>query len=248
MLNKKTGCFHAVISHKRPQNVAAMGALIGNATWFVGAGEAQAYRDAGAEFVVEGGGLCASRNAALDHAFAIGAPCVELSDDLKKLQIAIPNGQKNVAGSLSFAEAVTLMRRRLDDFGFKYGGVAPTANPYFFHANRPVSTNLFVVGDFIIVAPSEPRFDENMRLKEDYDFTLQHMRAYGGVVRSNDILASFLHRTNAGGACAVRTSALEQESIAYLKQKWPGAIRDNSRRPDEILLVKGSVASEALEK
>ena len=75
-----------------------------------------------------------------------------------------------------------------------------------------------------------------MTLKEDYDYTLQHIARFGGVVRSNDLLAEYKHYSNTGGAVDVRNSVNEQLNIAYLKSKWGDAIRDNPRRPNEILL------------
>jgi hypothetical protein len=44
------------------------------------------------------------------------------------------------------------------------------------------------------------------------------------------------HRANPGGAVAVRTPEVEQEAIAYLRGKWGDWIKDNPRRPNEILL------------
>lgn len=238
MLNKRLNCFVTVISHLRSKNVPMLSQLIGNATWIVGKGEREAYEMAGAEFVDEGGGLCESRNHALKRAFALGVPCIQISDDLKKLELGFHDGDKKKAKPISFEDAVSSILKTMDEHKLMLGGVAPTANLFYF--NKEVSTNLFVIGDFIIVKPCQLFFDEKLKLKEDYDYTIQHFRKFGGAVRRNDILASFLHRTNAGGACASRTSKLEQESIAYLKKKWPNMIKDNPRRPDEILLARSS--------
>lgn len=239
MLNKKLGCYISVISHKRSVNVPKVSGLIGNATWIVGAGEKQHYRDAGAEFVVEGGGLCESRNLALVEAENLSVPCVQISDDLRKLEIAEWNGDKETKKTsrpISFEGAVNLILERMAAEKLMLGGVAPTANLFYY--NKPTASNLFVIGDFIVVRPCGLYFDEGLKLKEDYDYTLQHFDKYGGALRCNDILAHFLHRTNAGGAVASRTSELEQKSIAHLKAKWPDLIVDNPRRPDEILISR----------
>jgi len=239
MINKETGCYHAVISHLRPHNVPLMTDLCGEMTWLVGKGEADSYRQNGAKEVIESGGLCESRNHALEMAFKQGAPCVQISDDLKKIEL----GLAGVEGAkrkqlIPVTQAISLLLKRTQEIGFKCAGVAPTPNLFYFNPDRLISINSFIVGDLILVLPSSPRFDENLKLKEDYDFTLAHIQLYGGVVRANDLLATFLHRTNKGGAVAVRSAELEQQSIAYLKNKWPGKLRDNPRRPNEILLVK----------
>jgi hypothetical protein len=67
------------------------------------------------------------------------------------------------------------------------------------------STSTFIVGDCIAVKPTPLRFDERLALKEDYGFTAAHIEEYGGALRLNWILASFRHRTNPGGAVAIRT-------------------------------------------
>lgn len=235
-----TNKYHiAIISHLRPKNVPKVSMVLGNVHWYVGEGEAQSYKNQGAEFVIESGGLCRSRNHAIDDAQAAGKICVEFSDDFssfKEAYILDKTGQKK-ARPIGVATAIDRVYDSMVEVGAKYGGVAPTANPFFFHEDKPISTKNFIVGDFILIDKDTPlRFDENMFLKEDYDYTLQHLKEYGVVARDNSILATFAHRTNKGGAVAFRTSEREQEAISYLKNKWPENIRDNARRPDEILM------------
>lgn len=223
----------AVISHKRSHCIEKMASICGKATWYVAADEVDAYEDRGAPRVIGSGGLCRSRNAALEDGFAAGLPVIQLSDDLKKLEFAVTPKEKRL---MSFEECASVMLSSCESAGAMLAGVAPTSNAFFFNPKKPVSTNSFIVGDMILVRKNPLRFDENMRLKEDYDYTLQHLRKYGVVARANAILATFVHRSNPGGACDYRTSSLEQEMIALLRSKWPGMIRDNPRRKDEILL------------
>ena len=222
-----------VISHKRPKAVVEMTRFIGSAIWCVGIGEKQDYINHGAERVEETGGLCQSRNWALVNAYTRDIACVQVSDDLKGLKLVIEPGKKETR-PIKITEAIELMIERMRTHGGRYAGCAPTANAFF--TNRRLSEKHFIVGDFITVMPGELRFDENLRLKEDYDFTVQHLKTYGKVARCDDILATFLHRTNSGGAVDYRTSAREQEAIAYLKTKHPGWFVANPRRKDEILL------------
>ena len=83
-------CF-CVISKNRPENVAIVNELLGedkkdkeDVVWIVGEGAAErgAYRAHGAENVISGGGLCKSRNAALDYAKQRRKYCAQLSDDI----------------------------------------------------------------------------------------------------------------------------------------------------------------------
>jgi len=205
--------------------------------WFVGEGEADAYRAAGAERVTESGGLCVSRNRALDDALAAGARLhLQLSDDLTRLGWAHGVTRPEVE-SIDVGEACRRMAIALKSTGAALAGGSPTDNPYF--AKPGIGATNFIVGDMVLVrldGPRTPRWDVNLSLKEDYDYTLQHLTAYGKVARCNALLASFKHRTNVGGAVNYRTADLEQANIAYLIGKWPGSLRLNPKRPNELLL------------
>lgn len=228
------GVHLGIISHLRPGNVRPMQALVGPATWFVGKGEADVYRQAGAADVVEGGALCRSRNMALASAWSNDYPSMQLSDDLKRVQQITQPSMKVVP--IPFAQAAASLLAGMRDARAMLAGAAVTSNKLNFNAKEPVSYGKFILGDFIIVEPCDLFFDENLRLKEDYDYTLQHLKQFERVFRMNDIMPDFVHRSNTGGACAIRTPGTEQEAIAYLKAKHPGCIVDNPKRPNEIFL------------
>lgn len=225
-----------VISAGRPEAVERMAPHLATVDapvlWVTPESDGDAYRAAGAgNLLYDPGSLVGARNTALEDAFLEGHACVQLSDDLKRIK-ALPG--QGAEEHPTLCDVVWHMDEALDSTGLALCGVSPTDNLYF--AKEGVSTRKFVVGDLIMVRPTELRFDPNLRLKEDYDFTLQHWATYGGAARCDYIAPSFAHYTNAGGAVAARTADLEQETIAYLKAKWPGMIRDNPRRPNEILL------------
>lgn len=125
------------------------------------------------------------------------------------------------------------MRRQ----GAFYGGVYPNTNDGFAYATPPITTEHFIVGDFIVVdsVNSSLRFDERMTLKEDYDFTCQHLHTHGQVCRINRIFVGAEHYTNKGGAVAVRTTEREAANIAHLRAKWPGVFI-NQKRENEVIL------------
>lgn len=224
----------AIVSSGRPANVPAMEAWCAGLSpaWFVGDGEGAAYRAAGASAVTESGGLVASRNAALEA--ADGGWCVQLSDDLKTLQWA--NGKRRAdTRCLTLIEALEAMEACVDSYRARLVGVAPTANP--FYSSGKIKQHAFIVGDLMLIdSASRPRFDPAFSLKEDYDFTLQHLSVYGHIARVDALLAGFAHRTNAGGAVAYRDEQTERIAIERLTAKWPGAIRPNPKRPNEVLL------------
>lgn len=223
----------AIISSRRAANVPRMEKVAAglNPVWYVGEGETGDYEHMGAERVVGAGGLVEARNRALDD--ATDQLCVQLSDDARRMGWALD--QKTVA-PLTLAEAIEALIKSLDTTGAKLAGAAPTPNPFFSKAR--IHETAFIVGDFIAIAAGCPlRFDPKLTLKEDYDYTVQHLTEYGKVARVDQIMATFLHGTNRGGAVSIRTAEAEQANIAYLNEKWPGCFRPNQRRPNEILLV-----------
>lgn len=223
MNREDLGVYLAVVSTARPQSVEPMTEMIGEATWYT------RHQDEYGDERIEG--LCNARNAALTDAFAAGLPCVQVSDDLTKLERLV--GEKGTE-PLVFREAVEAMQSALALSDARLAGVAPTSNA--FYASHKIKRRHFIVGDLVMVEPCDLFFDASLPLKEDYDYTCQHLEKYGAVARIDWILAHFRHRDNAGGAVAVRTPELEQEAIATLMQKWPGWIKLNPKRANEVLL------------
>jgi hypothetical protein len=237
----------ACVSSNRVANVPAMLEITAPAKlrWYVGSeADAAAYTAAGAD-VRFAGPLCAARNAALDDAFTKGVPCVQISDDLKRIQwLDDKRGVPGKSGftkypvkTMTFLHALGVLETVLED-GFMLTGVAATNNPGFY-PGHPVSLNKFVVGDLFAAQPSEIRFDPAITLGEDYDYTCQHLQRYGQVARVNRVLATFAHRSNPGGAVDARRGNpdLERENKLRLMSKWPEwLVPNNNRSGNEILL------------
>lgn len=225
----------AIISSHRAANVPKMEHVAAdlNPVWYVGEGELGNYDHMGAGHVIEAGGLIEARNMALDNASGRDEVCIQISDDARKMAWAETTTK---VSPLSLTEAVAKLEEALNTTGAQLAGAAPTANPFFSKAR--IHETAFIVGDFIGIAPGCPlRFDPKLTLKEDYDYTVQHLTEYGKVARVDQLMATFLHGTNRGGAVDYRTETIEDENIGYLMKKWPGCFRPNPRRPHEILLT-----------
>lgn len=233
------------ISARRPHAVPVMNAHGVDLTWVVPADEAPAYIAQGARHVVpvsarEGAfALPAARNAALNLAALKGDICVQVDDDLKRLQAREGDSWR----PCSLSEAVKQLTELLGSSGAFLAGVPPTNNTYF--ARRGTLTQAFVIGSLSVIHPSSGlRYDTSLPLKEDYDFTCQHLAKHGRVARTGDIVAHFTHYINAGGAVAYRTDQLEHQVCATLLERWPQYLRPNPRRPHELLVKRpGSIHS-----
>lgn len=221
-----------VISAGRYNNLPFNQKQKGEYIFCVKNGEKAMYEKAGCKNVFETGGLMQSRNAALEMAFANNEICVQVSDDLKK-----------VTTNKNFAEKKTVdLDAAIQDLisvfikveGVYLMGVPPTSND--FYAKNKISKNTFCIGDMLFIKPNPLRFDTQLTLKEDYDYTLQHLGKYGNVFRFQKYLFEFEHYKNKGGAVDYRTQEEEQKNIRILIAKWGNKVRLNPKRKNEILI------------
>ena len=187
---------------------------------------------------------------------AAGKVCVQISDDIKSLSfvsskhdtaawvkpssIQDANGrakQATIAVASLKACAAYIDAQSLAT-NSKLGGTYPCGNPGQACGGPVVAASHFVVGDFVVVQPSSQlRWDEAMTLKEDYDFTCQHIYEFGRVARCNRLLILAEHYVNAGGAVAIRNSKREAQNIKHLRAKWPGVFLVSPRGPSEVRLI-----------
>lgn len=224
----------AVVSSGRPENVRPMAEKIGAATWYVPEEQMDEYADQGV--VVRPGsatGVTPVRNRILDTAFGPLCPdtiAVMLDDDLKWAAFASNGKAEHVPPRV----AITNMVRRLKESDFHLAGASPTNNPYFTRQSQ--SIHLFIRSGVLAVKPTPLRFDENLKVKEDYDYTIQHYLEYGGVLRCDDLLFDFQQRTNKGGYTDSRSLEREEAAVQYLMSKWGKLVKRHPRRPGEVTL------------
>jgi hypothetical protein len=194
-------------------------------------GQKELYQQNGCKEVYNTGNLMDSRNFALEHAFSNNNICIQLSDDIKKVTTNKNFFKKKV---VKLDEAIEdIVSKFVKIKGVDLMGVPPTDN-YFF-ANKLVLENKFCIGDMLFIKPNELRFDTQLSLKEDYDYTLQHIQK-GKVLRYQKYLFTFKHYSNKGGAVDIRNDKEEQKNIMILKSKWGDKIRLNPKRKNEILI------------
>ena len=181
-----------------------------------GRGGARGVRASGARNVVSSGSLCKARNDALRYAKQRGKFCVQLSDDIhgftfmhQKSEWHKQSGGLNEDGHtkpssltesnkiaarattrrLSALGAAQMLAAQMKKTDCKFGGLYVNSNPGTAQMCAPIMREHFCIGDFFVVDPASTcSFDEEMRLKEDYDFTCSQLRAYGKVCRFNRLL------------------------------------------------------------
>jgi hypothetical protein len=195
-------------------------------------GEKHLYKTHGCKNVFETGTLTQSRNAALDMAFNENKICVQLSDDLIKVTTNKNFlAKKQVDIDFAINQLVNVFQKVN---GVYLMGIPPTSNDFF--AKSLISKNTFCIGDMLFVKPNDLRFDTSLTLKEDYDYTLQHLNKYQNSFRYQKYLFEFEHYKNKGGAVDYRTEQEEQKNIKILFAKWGNKIKLNPKRKNEILI------------
>lgn len=232
----------SVISHKRPENMEKLFSLIGSFTVYVNKGQAASYEEATKKNKLikvretNADEICSARNLAMADARKKGLICIQVSDDLKKIERIKMVDSKRVVSPLTFKEVVkemiTLMRR----YRANYAGVAITSNRLNY-VGKDIDLDKLIVNDLIGCIPcGSMEFDVKSSLKEDYDKCVQQL-VYGiSVLRLNNIICTFPHRENKGGANTYRNEKTELAPTQYLKRKWGSFIVDHKTRKGQIAL------------
>ena len=203
-----------------------------------------------------GGKLTPARNMVLDDAKKLGKRCVQCSDDIGKWEY-LDIDKQNFKGEANFAKAnaalagtkrhvitpvaaaqFMLAKMRSSSLKPQLGGVFPTGNAAMTLGTDEFAHEHFILGDFFVVDASPCRFDTTMTLKEDYDFTCNHLKKHGSVLRCQRMFVHAKHIKNKGGAVATRdeNGKNERKNIAILMKKWPGVFQLNKKRKDEVLM------------
>lgn len=181
-------------------------------------------------------GIAAARNGILNY-FGKGAEVLQLCDDIKAVSYKddrTPHSDK----PLTNAQLKTFIDngfRICKEQGAHMWGMHCCGSGGIFLQHK-IKFKHFIIGTFSGYIVDDIRCDERMILKEDYDFTVKHIKKYGKVVRFDGLHPQARHYTNAGGAVDVRNSETEQFSIGILKELHPDHFIDNKKRPNEVLM------------
>ena len=236
MFNEELDCFIGVVSYKRPHNVKDLHKTLGTnqITWYVRAEEEKLYQDEGAiTKVVKYSTLGDKRNKILQDGKEYDT--IFMDDDIERFRFAINTKEEY---NVTFQELVMEMKKKLNDVpNVKLCGVNSIAKPFFYNPKRPISLTNFCVGTISLVQKgSTILHDTQFKMKEDYDFTLQHIKTYGGAVRLNYAMVKAKHWKNPGGQTEIRTDEIMDADIKRLQAKWGKCIQLNPKRAHEILL------------
>ena len=117
-------------------------------------------------------------------------------------------------------EILSKQFRVCEEWGYKVWGFALAADYKFYREYTPFSTQGVIGANIIGVINNPLRFDERLKVKEDYDYAMQHIAKYGGALRFMKYGIDVVHLTNEGGCVSYRTKDVEMDAYNVLKRKW----------------------------
>ena len=127
------------------------------------------------------------------------------------------------------------------DIGAYLWGLNIAPDPQNYRTYTPFSTTSFLGAPFhCTLKGSEPRYDETMPLKEDYDMTLQQLNLYRVVLRFNKYFYKAKQSSQTGGCAVYRNRKTEEYQLRLLQKKWGKKIVkiDTSDKSNKLKKVK----------
>lgn len=198
-------------------------------TIFCPANEVQAYRAAHCELEIIGvqaDGITATRNAILSAVKRAGVARVVMCDDDLIYAVRFNAGEprRTELSPAHLVEAIDNAFLMADELRTNVFGFSLHDDPKFYREFCPFSLSSVCVANLMGIILDGQRFDERIRLKEDYDFSLMSLYRKRRILRLNWYSVKAKHHENKGGCVAYRTMALEEATIVALQKKWGRAI------------------------
>ena len=184
------------------------------------------------------------RNYIRDYARGQGYRFLVMMDDDVKHIGYFEGGEARVLSPDSFLELLDNGFRMAEDVGTILWGMNLQADPKFYRARTPFSFLSPVLGPFTAHDLDDEvlRYDEDLPLKEDYDYFLQVIHKYHRVLRFNKYHYVADHILDTGGLAGTRSMSMENENLTRLIRKWGRRViktRDDSINPIMTVPIKG---------
>ena len=166
------------------------------------------------------GNIAVKRNAVLDMARKDGVEWVLMVDD-DYAYVGRTTKQQTRWLNVEEIEMLIIQGCQMaDDLQTGMWGLNVQIDPKFYHEYSPFSLATPILGPWQAVKVSELRYDEEIYLKEDYDFWLQSIKKYRKTLRFEAYHYMVNHVNKSGGVVSYRTKQLEEEHNKMLQRKW----------------------------
>ena len=222
----------AIPSYKRPDRCKTA-KLLSKAVIYVHEFEVEEYKKFNDNKIVvipddlQKKGMAVIRNFILDKAEHDNVLMVD--DDLNKFgyyenceQFRMKEGEIYAFIEMAF--------RMCKEAGTVLWGVNLQSDKKFYRDYSPISLNSVILGPFMGIIRTELRFDNDLGLKEDYDYSLMVLNRYRRILRLNKYHYMSDHIKKGGGCATYRTSEAEEKQAEAFQKKWGNKIVKIKRR------------------
>lgn len=166
------------------------------------------------------GNISRVRNWILDNLFD-DADCIVILDDDCSFIGRYQDQKKKVFSENQLQEFCENSAIICKELGFKLWGLNTVTDKGAYREYTPFSFLQFIGCPFHgHIKGTKLRYDESLPLKEDYDFTLQNIRIYGGCLRVNFAHYQVKQSEQEGGCSAYRNLEEEKKQFFNLQKKW----------------------------
>jgi glycosyltransferase involved in cell wall biosynthesis len=113
----------------------------------------------------------------------------------------------------------------------KIWGVKTESAPRSVYPYKPIRLKSYVTASCMgIVNDGEFYFDEDFKVKEDYEICLRHIVKYGEILQFGYVHWENEHWSTEGGCRDYRTVDIEKDAIKRLVKMYPGMVRSAKRK------------------
>lgn len=124
-----------------------------------------------------------------------------------------------------------------EQLGYKLWGVKTEGAPRSVYPYKPILTKTYLTASCMgMINDGEFLFDEDFKVKEDYEICLRHIVKYGGILGIRYIHWENEHWTTEGGCKDYRTVQMERDAIKKLAKMYPGMIRSAKRKANQFTI------------
>jgi hypothetical protein len=124
-----------------------------------------------------------------------------------------------------------------EQLGYKMWGVKTEAAPRSVYPYKPILTKTYLTASCMgMVNDGEFYFDENFKVKEDYEICLRHIVKYGGILGIRYLHWENEHWVTDGGCKDYRTIDMERKAIKDLNKLYPNMLRSAKRKANQFTI------------
>ncbi len=216
--------------------------ILKNATWFVPVSELHQYEGLYKNVIgvpIEVQGITQTRNWILKN--SKNKYVVFIDDDVKNAGYTKMNERKSEKIDIKdedfWMDEFLKLFDITEQMNYKIWGIKTEAATRSVYPYKPFLFKSYVTASCMgIVNDGEYFFDEDFKVKEDYEICLRHILDKGGILAARYIHWENDHWDKDGGCKDYRTIEVERKAIKDLIKKYPGMIRGAKRKANEFTI------------